>query len=87
MNSNEFTNWLRGFLAGCGPELNKDQTAKLKETLKEVVDVYCPQQIQPTIPYNPPGTSPYSPPWTIGDPPNPIWYTTSSTFNKNDVKE
>ena len=87
MNSNEFTNWLRGFLAGCGPELNKDQTAKLKETLKEVVDVYCPQQIQPTLPYNPPNTLPYTPPWTIGDPPNPNWYTTSSTYYRGDVKE
>lgn len=79
MNTNEFTEWLKGFLDGCGTELNPDQMAKLKETIKDVNDVYCPQQIQPPIPYTP-NITPHAPPWVIGDPPNinPIWYTTST---------
>lgn len=76
MNSNDFINWLRGYLSACGPSLNMDQTAKLKETLKGVNEVNCRQTmpIQPSLPYNPPGT------WGTGTPydPNKIWFTTST---------
>lgn len=74
MNSNDFINWLRGYLSACGPSLNMDQMAKLKETLKGVSEVNCPQQIQPVTP-----SYPYVPP--IGDQPynpNKIWFTSST---------
>ena len=74
MNSNEFISWLRGYLSATGPSLTIDQLSKLKETLKTVKDVNCPQQIQPSQPYNPPGT------WTPDTPydPRKIWFTTST---------
>jgi hypothetical protein len=73
MNSNDFINWLKGYLSACGPSLSMDQMAKLKETLKNVSEVSCPQQVN-NFPYNPPGT------WGTGVPldPNKIWFTSST---------
>lgn len=73
MNSNDFINWLSGYLSACGPYLSIDQMAKLKETLKSVSEVNCPKQMN-NLPYNPPGT------WGTGTPydPNKIWFTTST---------
>jgi len=73
MNSNEFVNWLKGFVDACGVDLSVTQLNKIKDKLEETYDVNCPQQTQPTLPY--------SPPWSIGDQPydpNRIWYTTST---------
>jgi hypothetical protein len=74
MNSNEFVNWLKGFIDGCDSELNETQLSKIKDKLDQVYDVKCPQQIQPVTP-----SWPYVPP--IGDQPydpNRIWYTSST---------
>ena len=73
MNSNDFINWLRGYLSACGPSLSMDQMAKLKETLKGVSEINCPQQVN-KLPYNPPGT------WIPDTPydPRKIWFTTST---------
>jgi len=76
MNSNEFVNWLKGYLDGCDDKLTKSQVNKLKETLVDVYEINCPQQIQPITPsistvYVPPiGDQPYGPPQ--------IWYTTNT---------
>lgn len=73
MNSNEFVNWLKGFVDACGPDLSVVQLNKIKEKLEEVYEVNCPQTTLPT--------QPYSPPWTIGDQPydpNKIWYTSAT---------
>lgn len=73
MNSNEFVNWLKGFVDACGMDLSVTQLNKVKEKLEDVTEVNCPQHVQPPLPY--------SPPWTIGDQPNDpnkIWFTTTT---------
>lgn len=74
MNSNEFVNWLRGFVDACGTDLSVTQLNKVKEKLEDVYDVNCPQQIQPSKPYTQPGT------WIPDTPydPRKIWFTTST---------
>ena len=75
MNSNEFVNWLKGFIDGCESQLNETQLSKIKDKLDDVYDVNCPQQIQPVTlswPYVPPiGDQPYNP--------NKIWFTSTTT--------
>ena len=68
MNSNEFVNWLKGFVDACGDDLSVEQTNKVKEKLNDVTLVRCLERVQPQLPPN----LPY--PWQpdTGSPPN-IW--------------
>lgn len=71
MNSNEFVNWLKGFVDACGPDLSVTQLNKVKEKLEDVYEVNCPPTVQPHHPYVPPiGDQPHDP--------NKIWFTTST---------
>lgn len=73
MNSNEFVQWLKGFVDASGEDLTSSQLNKIKDKLEDTYEVNCPPTVQPSLPY--------SPPWTIGDQPfdpNRIWYTTST---------
>jgi hypothetical protein len=53
MNSNEFVNWLKGFVDACGEELSGEQLSKVKSSLENVSEVKCMERIQPSLPYPP----------------------------------